>query len=99
MRELVLDQYSRVDLYALYHDGRIRQADRVHHIMPALDDQAAFYRLENLFPCSDGSHHEIHDRYRKEDERRVQEELRQYIRRYRAEEAAGGTAVGDTGGL
>lgn len=84
-RDITLKRYSYQDLYALYHDGEIRAADRVHHIIPVLDNPDGFYDTDNYFPCSDASHQEIHRRYRDEDPDRVQQELRRYLERYRTE--------------
>lgn len=82
-REYTLKKYGYVDLYALYHNGRVTPADRVHHIKLVLDDPEAFYDISNHFPCSDASHHEIHRRYKDEDMGQVQDELRSYLERYK----------------
>ena len=82
IREAVLVSCSHVDPYALYRDGRVIPADRVHHIIPVLSKPEGFYDMANLFPCSEGSHNEIHKRYRHEGEEAVQEELRRYKRRF-----------------
>ena len=85
LREATLAAYSYVDLYALYREGRIVPADRVHHIEEALDHPEAFYDPGNLFPLSDASHHEVHRRYKDEGEALVRRELRSYLRRWKTE--------------
>lgn len=84
-REEALNRYNHVDLYALYHDGKIVQADSVHHIVPVLDNEKLFFIASNHFPCSAASHAEIHRRYKEEGAEKVQEELRRYLSKYRAE--------------
>lgn len=82
-RDVALKRYGHIDLYALYHDGVIRPADRIHHIIPVLDNPDRFYDTENHFPCSDESHHEIHWRMKREGKEKVQKELAEYIDRFR----------------
>ena len=84
-REVALARYAHTDLYALYHDGIIRPADRVHHIIPVLDNPDRFYDMDNYLPCSDASHHEIHYRMKREGKEKIQQELFSYRDRYRNE--------------
>ena len=84
LRELILRQYDFIDLYALYHDGKIAPADCIHHITEILEDPEGFYDPSNLFPTSSGSHAEIHERYKREDAEKVRQELREYKRRWRS---------------
>ena len=83
LRDYCLKRYNYMDLYALYHDGKIVAADRVHHIVEALDAPERFYDTTNHFPCSDASHHMIHYRYKTEGAAAVQDELRRYIDQWR----------------
>lgn len=85
-REWCLARHGYVDLYALYHDGRIKAADRVHHICEVLEEPERFHDPENHFPCSDASHHEIHRRYKSEGPEKIQKELRDYLRRWENEQ-------------
>ena len=82
LRLAILQQYDYIDLYALYHDGKVVPADCVHHITEILDDPGGFYDVPNLFPTSSGSHAAIHERYRREDPVAVRNELREYKRRW-----------------
>lgn len=80
-----LERFDYVDLYALYRSGQIITADRVHHIEEILEAPDKFHIASNHFPVSDMSHHEIHDRYKKEDKQAVQEELRGFMKRWEEE--------------
>ena len=82
-RESCLRRFSYIDLYALYHDGRIVPADQVHHIEEILDSPERFHDPLNHFPVSQGSHHDIHWRYKHEDKEAVQKELLLYIRKWK----------------
>ena len=84
-REAVLSEYSGLDIYAYYHDGKVIEANQVHHIVEADKMPEHFYDRENLFPCSAESHAEIHYRYKSEGENVVREELRDYLRRWKKE--------------
>ena len=89
MREYCLRSFDFVDLYALYHDGKIIPADRVHHIVEALEDPDRFYDSTNHFPVSDASHHEIHLRMKIEGAELVRQELFGYIRDWKRRESKG----------
>lgn len=82
-RERCFNAYDHIDIYALYKDGRVIPADRIHHIVEALDDPELFYEPSNHFPTSEASHKEIHDRYKAEDAEAVRNELRSYLKKYR----------------
>lgn len=84
-RQLCLQRFCYVDLYALYRHGKVMDADRVHHIVEALEDPSLFHDPANHFPTSDASHHEIHARYKTEGAHAVQQELRGYIARWTEE--------------
>ena len=83
MREFCLNRYDHIDLYALYHDGNVVAADRVHHIVEALEDPSLFYDAENHFPISDASHHAVHWRMKIESREAVQDELRKYLKMWK----------------
>lgn len=78
-----LERYDYVDLYALYRKGKIVPADQVHHIEEVLESPERFHDESNHFPVSAGSHTEIHWRYSHENREKVQEELRDYLRKWR----------------
>ena len=83
-REQCLQTFDFIDLYALYHDGCILSADRVHHIYEILDYPERFYLPDNHIPVSDWSHQEIHRRYRDEDPETVRQELIRYRKKWLA---------------
>ena len=80
-----MEEHNGIDIYALYHDGRIVPATCVHHIREALDAPELFYAEGNHIPVSDESHAEIHRRYREEDEAAVREELEGYLEKWQEE--------------
>lgn len=84
-RKACLNTYDHVDLYALYHDGRVAAAEVVHHIEPILERPELFHMSGNHFPCSATSHNMIHWRYDNEDASAVKAELRGYLKRYQDE--------------
>lgn len=86
MRLYCLQRYDFVDLYALYHDGKVVAADRVHHIVEAMEDPERFYDSTNHFPVSDASHQEIHRRMKMERPDEVRRELFGYLRRWQTAE-------------
>ncbi len=80
-RELIISFYFGLDPYA-QKQGRLEHVHTVHHIVPAEEDPARFWQLDNLIPLSRSSHDEVHARYRASDEekRKAQEELRSLVR-------------------
>ena len=82
VREYILNLYSYVDLYAMYHHGKVRPADTVHHIEETDSRPELFYQTDNLIPVSRDSHNEIHKRY-KEHDAKIKNDLRDYLSRYR----------------
>ena len=80
-----LQRFNFVDLYALYHENQILSADRLHHIVEALDAPELFHDQANHFPVSNWSHNEIHRRYKAEGAQLVQDELRHYMKRWEHE--------------
>lgn len=82
LRNVVMSAYTGIDVYTLYKHGRAVPADTVHHIEPTSRRPDLFYSYNNLLPVSRRGHAEIHDRYKQEDINDVQEELREYQRRF-----------------
>ncbi|MBC6681328.1 HNH endonuclease [Zhenpiania hominis] len=82
IRDYVINLYDGIDLYALYHEGKVQPADTVHHIIEAADSPSMFYHTDNLIPVSRDSHTEIHRRY-KECDTKIKEELKAYLLQYR----------------
>lgn len=83
MRAYIMSLYNGIDIYMMYKRGRMIPADTVHHIQRTADRPDLFYSDSNLIPVSDVAHKEIHHRYKTEDTAAVQEELKEYMRRYK----------------
>ena len=83
MRAYIMSLYNGIDIYMMYKHGRMIPADTVHHIQRTADRPDLFYSDSNLIPVSDVAHKEIHHRYKTEDTAAVQEELKEYMRRYK----------------
>lgn len=67
LRATILSMYNGLDPYA-QSLGRIEYAETVHHIIPAEEEPALFYSIDNLIPLSRHSHDEVHVLYRKSKE-------------------------------
>lgn len=83
MRAYIMSLYNGIDIYMLYKYNRVVPADTIHHIERTADRPDLFYCDDNLIPVSDAAHKEIHHRYKTEDTAVVQEELKEYMRRYK----------------
>lgn len=82
LRRYVMLKYNGLDVYILYKYNRIVAADTVHHIELSQDRPDLFYSEHNLIPLSRSAHTEVHERYKKEGKRAIQEELREFLTRY-----------------
>ena len=85
LRAVALSRFDGLDVYLLYKYRRAAPADTAHHIEPASIRPELFYDLSNLLPVSRAGHVEIHERYKKEGLKAVQEELWRYQRAYLAD--------------
>jgi len=63
-REVVLNKFSHIDIYAYYAEHKIIAANIVHHIDELNDDWSKRLNIENMIPVSDGSHNKIHAAYK-----------------------------------
>jgi 5-methylcytosine-specific restriction protein A len=79
-----LMRYDNICVYSLYKYQRVEVATTVHHIVEVNSDseRQLVYDMDNLIPLSDQAHREIHSRYKTEDIRAVQDELRKYKEMY-----------------
>jgi hypothetical protein len=77
-REIVLNKYNGIDVYAYYVEGLIQYANTVHHIEEIKDDWGLRLDLYNLIPLTDSTHKKIHGLYinNKEDTQRLLRELK-----------------------
>lgn len=81
-RNNILDEYNNICLWSLYIDGKIVEADRVHHIIELLEDETLAFEDDNLIPLDQYKHNYIHELYKK-DKAKTQELLRLMIKTYR----------------
>ena len=68
--------------YILFKYNKITPATLVHHIIELTEDETQAYELSNLIPVSDIAHREIHKRYKDENLKEVQAELKSYLEKY-----------------
>lgn len=87
IRGQVLEDYNYVCLYTFYKEGKIIEANQVHHIIELLDDESLAYDEDNLIPMSKEKHRLIHELY-KDNKRQIQEELREMKKRWNNGERA-----------
>ena len=81
-RTNILEQYHHMCLYSFYVEGKIIKATDVHHIVEIFDDDSLAYDEDNLIPLSKEKHRLIHELY-KEDKKKIQEELREFKKRWK----------------
>lgn len=70
-REVILNKFNHIDIYAYYVKSEIVQANTVHHIVELNDDWNQRLKIDNLIPVTDTSHNEIHEAYKKSKESKV----------------------------
>lgn len=63
-REVVLNKFSNIDIYAYYVEHKIIAANIVHHVNELNDDWSKRLNMDNLIPVSDSSHNKIHTAYK-----------------------------------
>ncbi len=63
-REVVLNNFNHIDIYAYYVEHKILAANIVHHVIELNDDWTKKLNLDNLIPVSDISHKMIHKAYK-----------------------------------
>lgn len=83
-KEYALRQYSYIDLYDYFQNGRITRATTIHHIEELRDNWDKRLDLNNLFPVSSRNHNVIHALYEK-DKTAAQELLRELMARWKSE--------------
>lgn len=81
-RANILEQYHHMCLYSFYVERKIIKATDVHHIIEILDDDSLAYDEDNLISLSKEKHRLIHELY-KEDKKKIQEELREFKKRWK----------------
>lgn len=62
-REVVLNKFNHIDIYAYYIEHKIVPSNIVHHIDELKDNWNKRLDLNNLIPVSDTSHKAIHKAY------------------------------------
>jgi hypothetical protein len=85
LRDYILTKYNYIDLYMYYKENRIVMADTCHHIEELRDNWSKRLDEGNMIPVSRESHRIIHELYKEKDGKnktKVQEELKEFIKRY-----------------
>lgn len=85
VRKDVLDDYNHLCLWSLYVDGRVKLAERTHHIIEVLDDISKAVDYDNLIPLTVDAHEYVHSFYKINDKtkKEVQELLRKMCSEYK----------------
>ena len=81
IRGQVLEEHNHICLYSFYVEGKIIKATDVHHIIELNDNSSLAYEEDNLISLSKEKHRLIHELY-KEDKKKIQEELREFKKRW-----------------
>ena len=82
IRVQVLEEYNHICLYSFYVEGKIIKATDVHHIIELNDNSSLAYEEDNLISLSKEKHRLIHELY-KEDKKKIQEQLREFKKRWK----------------
>lgn len=82
LRKECMGKFDNICVYTLFKYSKSIPATLVHHIVELNEDKSKAYDLDNLIPVSDLAHREIHSRYKSEDIKQVQAELKEYLKRY-----------------
>lgn len=82
IRRICFMKYDSLCIYSLYKHNKPVAASMIHHVIEIEEDKTKCYDIDNLIPVCDAAHREIHSRYKIEDKKKVQEELKQYMQAY-----------------
>lgn len=58
-RENILQEYSSIDIFSYYVQGKVSVADNVHHVIEICEDESLAYDWDNLIPLSEHTHRKI----------------------------------------
>lgn len=76
LRSDILEDYDNICLWSLYVQGKILEANRVHHIEEVLDNEDLVYEYDNCISLEKYNHYYIHKLYNSRYKKEVQEILR-----------------------
>lgn len=82
LRKECLNKFDYICIYTLMKYKKVLPATLVHHIIEVEENKTQAFELTNLIPVCDLAHREIHRRYKEENVKEVQAELRKYLERY-----------------
>ncbi len=85
LRREILEDYNYLCLWSLYIDGRVKEAEEVHHIIEILEDELEATEYDNLIPLRKDMHDKVHKLYKLNNniKRITQELLRKMCEEYR----------------
>lgn len=81
-RAAALETDQGCDVYVFMTEGRILDADTVHHIIPLKEDWRKRNNIENLMSLNHDTHSFIESLYRK-DKKKIQKDLQKMLMEYR----------------
>lgn len=83
LRRLVIDEYDNICLWSFFVEGRVIEANHVHHIEEVLEDDTDVYDWDNLCPLDQHIHRSIvHELYKTNCKKDIQSMLRDMIKDY-----------------
>lgn len=83
LRDNILEEYNKIDLFSYYVYGKIVKANCVHHIAEIVGDNEGAYDWDNLIPLSIHVHRNIiHMLYKTKCEKHIKDLLREMINDY-----------------
>lgn len=83
LRRLVLDEYDNICLWSFFIEGKVIEANHIHHIDEILGDEDSVYDWDNLIPLDQRIHRSIvHELYKTNCKKDIQSMLREIIKDY-----------------
>lgn len=85
LRNYIVNSYLNMSVYSYYKEGKIVQADTVHHIVEVREDWSKRLNKFNLIPLTRKEHQLIHNRIEREGSENIRLELEDMVRKFREE--------------
>ena len=85
LRNYIVNSYLNMSVYSYYIEGKIVQADTVHHIVEVREDWSKRLNKFNLIPLTRKEHQLIHNRIEREGSENIRLELEDMVKKFREE--------------
>ena len=80
-RRVCINRFNNKCLWSIYIDGKVKEAEEVHHIVEILEDESLSNDLDNLITLTGQAHDKVHELY-KINKEKVQKILRLMMKDY-----------------